>query len=587
MSRPEKYTPHSDLTLLRKIIGLARPYRRPFAMASLLAIALAALGPARPLLIQYAVDGFVLTGNEVGLLNLTLLLIGLLVAESFARYAFIFSTNWLGQHIIKDLRLRVFRHITRFKLRHFDTTPLGTATTRTINDIETINNVFTQGLIQIIADLLTIFTVIGIMLVVNWRLALVSLSVFPLIILATYLFKEGIKAAFNRVRTQVSRLNAFLQEHITGMKVVQIFTAEEQEFAKFKAINKEHKKANIAAVWQYSVFFPVVEIITAGSVALMVWYAGYNAISAHATIGNIFAFLLFLNMLFRPLRMLADKFNTLQMGIVSADRIYGVLETEQRIADTGTKTADQLVGRIAFEHVWFAYNGEDWVLRDLNIELEAGKTLALVGATGAGKSSVINILSRFYEIQKGHIRVDGTDVREFTLASLRANIGVVLQDVFLFSGTITENITLFNSDIPFQKVEEAAKAVGADQFIQKLPGGYAYNVMERGATLSMGQRQLIAFVRTLVYDPRILVLDEATSSIDTESEMLIEAAIEKLVADRTAIVIAHRLSTIRNADRICVLDKGQVLETGSHEELLAREDGHYKKLHDMQFAVMG
>jgi ATP-binding cassette subfamily B protein len=587
MSRPEKYTPHSDLTLLRKIIGLARPYRGPFAMASLLAVVLAAVGPARPLLIQYAVDGFVLTGDERGLFNLTLLLIALLVAESFARYAFIFSTNWLGQHIIKDLRLRVFRHITQFKLRHFDTTPLGTATTRTINDIETINSVFTQGLIQIIADLLTIFTVIGIMLAVNWRLALVSLSVFPLIILATYLFKEGIKAAFNRVRTQVSRLNAFLQEHITGMKVVQIFTAEEQEYAKFKAINEEHKKANIAAVWQYSVFFPVVEIITAGSVALMVWYAGYNAISAHATIGNIFAFLLFLNMLFRPLRMLADKFNTLQMGIVAADRIYGVLETDERITDTGTQTADHLVGDIAFEHVWFAYNGQDWVLRDLNIDLEAGQTLALVGATGAGKSSVINILSRFYEIQKGHIRVDGTDVRDFTLASLRANIGVVLQDVFLFSGTITDNITLFNPDIPFQKVEEAAQAVGADSFIRKLPGGYDYNVMERGATLSMGQRQLIAFVRTLVYDPRILVLDEATSSIDTESELLIEAAIEKLVADRTAIVIAHRLSTIRNADRICVLDKGQVLETGSHEELLAREDGHYKKLHDMQFAVMG
>ncbi len=587
MARSEKYTPHGDLTLLRKIVGLARPYRGQFAWATFLAIALAVLGPARPLLIQHAVDGFVMTGDEAGLLRVTLLLIAALAAESVARYAFIFATNWLGQSIIKDLRLRVFRHITRFNLRHFDTTPLGTATTRTINDIETINNVFTQGLIQIIADMLTIFTVIGIMLAVNWKLALVSLSVFPLILLATWVFKEGIKSAFNRVRTQVARLNAFLQERITGMKVVQIFSAEDQEFAKFRAINAEHRKANIAAVWQYSVFFPVVEIITAGSIALMVWYAGYNAIADHATIGNIFGFLLFLNMLFRPLRMLADKFNTLQMGIVAADRIFGVLEREQRIEDTGTRDAGQLRGDIAFRHVWFAYKDEEWVLRDLDVSVPAGTTLALVGATGAGKSSVINILNRFYEIQKGSIAIDGTDVRDFTLASLRANIGVVLQDVFLFSGTITENVTLFNPDIPFERVREAAEAVGADAFIRHLPGGYDYNVMERGATLSMGQRQLIAFVRTLVYDPRILVLDEATSSIDTESELLIERAVERLVADRTAIVIAHRLSTIRNADRILVLDKGRVVETGTHEELLAREDGHYRQLHDMQFAVLG
>ncbi len=586
MARPEKHTPYSDSALLRKIIALARPYRKQFFWSAGLAILLAILGPARPLLVQYGVDHYILEGDEQKLLWLSILLIVLLLAESFCRYVFSFTTSWLGQHVIKDLRVRVFRHITRFNLRHFDTTPIGTSTTRTINDIETINNVFTEGLIQIIADLLTIITVITIMLVVNWKLALVSLAVFPLIILATWFFKEGVKSAFNRVRTQVAHLNAFLQEHISGMKVVQIFSAEEQELAKFKIINEEHKKANIAAIWHYSVFFPTVEIITAASTGLMVWYAGYNAISQEATIGNIFGFILFLNMLYRPLRMIADKFNTLQMGIVSADRIFGVLEKQDRTPDEGKKTAYDLHGEIRFDHVWFAYKAEDWVLRDLHFHLPAGKTLALVGATGAGKSSVINLLNRFYEVYKGGISIDGTDIRDFTLASLRANIGVVLQDVFLFSGTITENITLRNPDIPFSKVKEAAEIVGANTFIENLPGGYEYNVMERGATLSMGQRQLISFIRTLVYDPRILVLDEATSSIDTESELLIEKAIETLVANRTSIVIAHRLSTVRKADTIMVLDKGHVIEAGTHEELF-QADGHYRKLHDMQFAVVG
>ena len=586
MARPEKHTAYTDFALLRKIVGLSRPYRAQFFWSTGMAVILAILGPARPLLIQYGVDHYILEGDEKMLVNLSILLIVLLLAESFCRYVFSYVTSWLGQHVIKDLRVRVFRHITRFNLRHFDTTPIGTSTTRTINDIETINNVFTEGLIQIIADLLTIFTVITIMLVVNWKLALVSLSVFPLILVSTYFFKEGVKKAFNSVRTQVALLNAFLQEHISGMKVVQIFTAEEQEMAKFVQINERHKKANVAAIWHYSVFFPAVEIITAASIGLMVWYAGYNAISQEATIGNIFGFILFLNMLFRPLRMLADKFNTLQMGIVSADRIFGVLEREQRTPDTGTKTADHLRGEIDVDHVWFAYKDEDWVLRDLNFHLQAGKTLALVGATGAGKSSIINLLNRFYEINKGTIRIDGTDIREFTLESLRANIGVVLQDVFLFAGTITDNITLRNPEIPFSKVEEAAKIVGAHTFIQNLPGGYDYNVMERGATLSMGQRQLISFIRTLVYDPRILVLDEATSSIDTESEQLIENAIETLVSNRTSIVIAHRLSTIRKADTIMVLDKGIVVEAGTHEELLLA-DGHYRTLHDMQFAHAG
>jgi ATP-binding cassette subfamily B protein len=584
MAQSPKYTDHSDLTLLKKIIGLAQPYRKQFAMSTLLAILLAILGPARPLLIQIAVDDFVMTGNELGLLRITGLIVVFLILESLTRYSFIYSTNWLGQSVIKDLRLRVFNHIIRFKLRHFDQTPIGTATTRTINDIETINNVFTQGIIQIIADLLTIIVVITVMLVVNWKLALISLSVFPFLLIATYVFKEGVKSAFQRVRTQVSHLNAFLQEHITGMKVVQIFGAEEQEMKKFEAINTEHKKANIAAVWHYSVFFPIVEIITAGSIALMVWYAGYSAISSQATVGNIFGFLLYLNMLFRPLRMLADKFNTLQMGIVAADRIYGVLETDENIRNQGSTKANDLKGEIDFKKVWFAYKDEDWVIKDLSFSLKPGQTLAIVGPTGAGKSSVINILNRFYEFGKGDIAIDGVDIHDYELNALRSKIGMVLQDVFLFSGTIRENITLNNPDISEEKIIEAAKIVGAHEFISKLPGAYDYDVMERGSTLSLGQRQLISFIRTLVYDPHILILDEATSSIDTESELLIEKAIETLVKDRTSIVIAHRLSTIRNADTILVLERGEMVEMGSHEELLAIEGGHYRKLHDLQFA---
>lgn len=513
---------------------------------------------------------------------MAMLLIAVLLTEAVLRYNFIFLTNWLGQSVIKNLRVRVFNHVIKFRLRYFDTTPIGTSTTRTISDVETINDIFSQGLITIIADLLTIIMVISIMFYTHWKLALVSLALFPLIIYATYVFKESIKSAFQTVRIQIARLNAFLQEHITGMSVVQIFSAEEQEMRKFVKINAEQKAAHIRSIWYYSIFFPVLEIILAGAMGLLVWFGANLVIDGQATLGVLIAFILYLNMLFRPLRMLADKFNTLQMGLVASERIFTLLDRDERIENDGELKANHIDGKIEFDKVWFAYNEKDFVLKGVSFELEAGQTLAIVGATGAGKSSVINILNRFYEIQKGCIRIDGIDIREFSQGSLRHNIGLVLQDVFLFSGSVKDNITLRSSDITNEQIVAAAKMVGAHDFIKKLPNGYDYNVMERGATLSLGQRQLISFIRTLVFNPKILVLDEATSSVDTETEMMVQQAVETLVKDRTSIVIAHRLSTIKHAHKIMVLDKGEIMEIGSHDELLAL-GGYYKKLHDTQF----
>ncbi|MFN3940168.1 MAG: ABC transporter ATP-binding protein, partial [Chitinophagales bacterium] len=467
-------------------------------------------------------------------------------------------------------------------LSYFDKTPVGTSTTRTINDLETINSVFTEGIIQIIADLLTIIFVLAFMFYSNWQLTLVSLISFPLIIYATYIFKEGIKSTFQSVRTQVAMLNAFLQERITGMRVVQIFNAEQQEYEKFKKINDAHRRANIRSVWYYSVFFPVVEIITALAMALMVWYGAHNVIKGTASIGEITAFILYLNMLFRPLRMLADKFNTLQMGFVASERVFAILDMHDRIEDDGTVQAEHLKGKIFFQHVWFAYKDEQYVLKNIHLEIQPGETIAIVGATGAGKSSIINILNRFYPIQKGRILIDDVPIENYTLDSLRRQIGMVQQDVFLFFGSIYENITLHNLHITKEQVVEAAKMLGAHSFIMKMPGGYDYNVMERGATLSLGQRQLISFVRALVFNPHILILDEATSSVDVETEQIIQNAVENLISQRTSIVIAHRLSTIQRADKIVVIDKGEIIEMGTHDALLAA-NGHYRLLYNMQF----
>lgn len=571
-----------DWPLLKKILRLAEPFKRQFYIATFFAVFLAAMAPIRPWLIQLTVDDYILKYSYSGLLWMSILLLVQLFVESIARYYFSYLTAWLGQSVIKNLRVRVFSHIISLKLQYFDHTPIGTATTRTINDVETINDIFSEGIITIIADLLTILTIMGVMFWVDWRLTLVSLSTFPILLYATYIFKERIKETFNDVRNQVAKMNAFLQEHITGMRVIQIFTAEDKEMQKFDVINKEHRRANIESIWYFSIFFPLVEVVLASALGLLVWYGAIRVVQYETTIGTLISFILLLNMLFRPLRMLADKFNTLQMGIVASERVFKLLEQESRIENTGQVSAENMRGEIEFKYVKFSYVKDVFVLKDVSFKVEQGKTLAIVGATGSGKTSIINTLNRFYEINEGEIDVDGISIRDYDVGSLRSKIGMVLQDVFLFSGSIMDNITLRNDHISKAKVIDAAKMVGAHEFISRLPGGYDYNVMERGATLSMGQRQLISFIRALVFDPKILILDEATSSIDTESEQLIQSAIETLVSGRTSIIIAHRLSTIQKADSIMVLDHGEIKEMGTHEELLAR-DGYYKKLYEMQF----
>ena len=571
-----------DFTLLKRIFKLASPYKLQFSIATGLAVLLAILAPIRPYIIQLTVDDYIFAYDKQGLVYMCVILILLLVLESFIRYFFIYLTSWLGQSVIKQLRVRVFSHLTSLKLQFFDRTPIGTATTRTINDVETINEIFSEGIITILAELLTIITLITVMFWTDWKLTLVSLSTFPVLLYSTYVFKERINMAFQKVRNQVARLNTFLQEHITGMKIIQIFNAEKTEMEKFRTINRDHKKANIESIWYFSIFFPLVEVILASAIGLMVWYGAVRVIQYETTLGVLIAFILLLNMLFRPLRLLADKFNTLQMGIVASERVFKLLDRNDKIENTGTKPADDIQGDIEFNDVWFAYVNEHYVLKNVNFKIASGKTLALVGSTGSGKSSIINTLNRFYEINKGEIKIDGVSIKEYELTSLRSKIGLVLQDVFLFSGSVYDNITLRNENIGKDEVYAAARIIGAHDFIARLPGQYDYHVMERGATLSMGQRQLISFIRALVFNPRILILDEATSSIDTESEMLIQSAIEKLVKDRTSIVIAHRLSTVQHADQIIVLDQGEIKESGTHTELLTL-DGYYRKLYDMQF----
>lgn len=566
-----------------RLIQQAAPYRAVFFLSGILAVILAPVGILRPFLINQMVDNQIIERDYDGLVYMTGLLFVVLFAEAFLRYGFIYTTNWLGQSIIRDLRDRVFRHLVSLKLTYFDHTPIGQSTTRTINDIETINQTFSQGVITIIADVLSIFAVLGIMLYTSWPLTLVVLTTLPFLWLGTYVFKEGVKRSYQKVRTQISKMNSFLQERITGMRVVQIFNGQDQERNKFREINRDYTDANLKSILYYAIFFPFVELVSAAALGLMVWYGAKGVLSDDVTLGVLIAFPIYINMLFRPMRMLADRFNTLQMGLVAADRVFGVLDTRDKIQDSGHIKKDALEGKVEFEHVFFAYEKDNYVLKDISFDIQPGETLAIVGGTGSGKTTTINILNRFYELSGGQVSIDDVPLQKYDLESYRSRLAIVLQDVFLFTGSLYDNITLKNPKISREEVIEASKVIGAYTFFEQLPDQYDFWVSERGNNLSMGQRQLISFVRALVFDPNILILDEATSSIDTETEAIIQHAIEELISKRTSIIIAHRLSTIRHADKVLVLDKGEVKEFGRPEELLQIENGWYAELYDNQF----
>ena len=574
-----------DFKVLRRLMAFVRPYKFRFVVVLVFTVVLGILSPLRPVLIQYTLDHDVAAGDYDAMVYMMVILVGLLIVQSIAQYIHTYVSGWLGQQVIRDIRSRLYQHIVNLRLRFFDRTPIGRLVTRTISDVETLSDVFSEGLAAMAGDLLQIVFILAFMFYEDWRLSLISLSTIPLLLLSTYVFKEKIKVAFNDVRNAVSNLNSFVQEHITGMSIVQIFASEKTESEKFRRINEEHKQANLRSVLYYSVYYPVAEIIAAAGIGLLVWYGAKGVIHSEMTgitIGKLIAFIMYIQMFFRPIRMIADRYNTLQMGIVSSSRIMNLLDNDEHVQATGTLSPSVINGSVRFGHVWFAYNESDYVLKDINLEIKAGETVALVGATGAGKSSIINLLNRFYEIRRGTISIDDVDINEYDLGFLRKNVGVVLQDVFLFSDTIFNNIALGNPDVSEEMVWHAADLVGARRFIEKLPGKLSYNVMERGSTLSVGQRQLISFIRAMVYDPRILILDEATSSVDHETEEMIRNAIDKMMKDRTAIVIAHRLSTIQKASKIIVLDKGEIKEEGTHEELLNRE-GYYAQLHKMQY----
>jgi ATP-binding cassette, subfamily B, multidrug efflux pump len=572
-----------DVSQLKRVLQFTRPFRSRFIGSIVLAVVLAAFTPVRPWLIQHTVDKYIAGKNYNWLIYITIIQIGFLLVETGLRFYFSYITSWLGQAVVKDIRVKVFGKVLHLNLRQFDKTPIGTLTTRTIDDIERINDIFAEGLIPILADLLSILCVLGIMLVTDWRLTLISLIPFPIIIVATYYFKESVNKSFHRVRNAVAQLNAFVQEHLTGMYIVQAFAAEEREYNKFRKINKEHRNANIHAIFAYSIFFPIVEIVLALAMGLIVWWTAKEALGTGINqTGKVTSFILYLNLIFRPLRVIADKFNVLQMGMIASERVFKVLDNDDYLSTNGKFNPGHVKGKVEFEEVWFGYNPENPVLKHINFTVQPGQTAAIVGHTGSGKTTIISLLNRVYEINSGKIKIDDVEVQDWQLDALRKNIGVVLQDVFLFSGSVLDNITLRNPAIPEEKVIEAAKLIGMHDFIMQLPGGYHYNVMERGATLSVGQRQLLSFIRALLYNPSVLILDEATSSVDTESEQMIEKAINTLIAGRTSIVIAHRLSTIQRADIIIVLDKGEIKEIGNHRQLLDR-GGFYSKLYEMQF----
>ncbi|WP_340066045.1 ABC transporter ATP-binding protein [Ascidiimonas aurantiaca] len=574
-----------DFKLFKRLIAYTKPYKPIFYGVGVAAILLSSFAVARPYLLKITVDDYILYKDNEGLLLFVGLMALLLLLEVLSQLGFIYFSNWLGQSIIRDIRIKLFRHMLRFKMKYFDNSSVGILVTRSVNDMERIAEIFGQGFFMIVSDLLKMTVVAVVMLIFSWELALIVFAVLPLILYATRLFQKAMKLAFNEVRTQVANLNSFVQERITGMKIVQIFNREAIEYDKFREINRKHERAWIKTVWYNSIFFPVAELASSLTIGLLVWYGGLRVIAPDSTmeIGTIFMFIQMSQMLFRPLRQIADKFNTLQMGMVAANRVFKILDTDSRIEDKGEKEAVTIEGHITFDNVYFGYTEEEEVIHGISFNANAGETIAIVGATGAGKSTIINLLTRFYNINSGVIRIDGVDIQKFKLESLRSKIAVVLQDVFLFADTIHNNITLRNPDISEQEVINAAKAIGIHDFFMSLPGGYQYNVKERGTMLSSGQRQLIAFLRAYVSNPSILILDEATSSVDAYAEQLIQQATDKITEGRTSIIIAHRLATVKKATRILVMDAGKIVETGTHEELLQKENGYYKKLYEVQF----
>lgn len=579
MSQDKKY---SSRQVLKELFQYVRPHRVSFYLTTVFTFSAAFISPLRPWLIQNTVDQYIAYKNMPGLLNMTMILIGVLMLEVLIQFSQTYLANFLGQSIIKDIRNKLYQRLIHYKLAFYDKTPIGNLVTRVVSDIETISDVFSQGILMIIGDILKLIVVLVVMFMTDWKLTLICISTLPLLILSANLFKNAVKKSFQDVRNQVAALNTFVQEHLTGMMIVQVFNREKQEMEKFKIINKKHEEANIRSVWAYSVFFPVVEVLSAISLALLVWWGTKGVIAYEVSFGSLVAFILYIHMLFRPIRQIADNFNILQMGMVSSERVFRIMNEDMHLIHGGEHRLETCQGKLSFNHIWFAYQQEDWVLKDFSLDIKPGETIAVVGATGAGKTSLINILGRFYEYQKGHVFLDDIDIKTINIDDYRSFFSIVTQDVFLFSDTILNNITLGREDISLEQVIDAAKMIGVHDFIMKLPDHYFYNVRERGNTLSVGQRQLVSFLRAYILKPQILILDEATSSIDHESEMLIQNAISQITRNRTSIVIAHRLSTIQNAHKILVLEKGQILEMGTHEELIHKE-GQYKKLYDLQF----
>ena len=573
-----------DFKLFKRLLEFTKAYRLVFYFVAFTAVILSGLAILRPYFLERAIDESIIPRDPSGLIYFIVIMIGVLVLEVLFQFSFIFYANWLGQHIIKDLRISLFGLMMRFKMKYFDTSSVGRLTTRAVNDIETISSIFSQGLFMIIADLLKMTAIATFMLYQSWRLSLIVFVILPVILIATRLFQRAMKVAFEEVRSQVANLNSFVQERITGMKIVQVFAREQTEYKQFFAINEKHKKAWIKTVWYNSIFFPIAEMASSVAIGLLVWFGGLNAAANGViTLGLVVAFIELAQMFFRPLRQIADKFNTLQMGMVAAKRVFEILDTKAHISNQGTQVLKNTKGAIVFKNVCFSYVEGEQVIKDISFTVQPGETIAIVGATGAGKSTIINLLNRFYEINSGDILIDGVSIKDYTLASLREQIGVVLQDVFLFADTIHNNISLNNPAISTQEIQKAANQIGVSKFIDSLPGKFQYNVKERGVMLSSGQRQLIAFLRAYVSNPGILILDEATSSVDSYSEQMIQTATDTITKDRTSIVIAHRLATIKKADKILVMDAGKIVESGTHKELLDLE-GYYRTLYKVQFA---